>query len=135
MTLQRRILFIEDHSDTRELVSFVLGASGYSVTSDTTVAAALQLAKTEKFDLFLIDNWLPDGSGFELCERIREFNAATPVLFYSGAVFEADKLTAIRAGAQGYLTKPCPYADLLRAVTVLIDQAEERAHQVQGLVA
>lgn len=133
--MTRRILFIEDHADTRELVGSVLEASGFSVTSAGTVAAALQLARTEKFDLFLIDNWLPDGFGFELCERIREFDGATPVLFYSGAVYESDKLTAIRAGAQGYLTKPCPYSDLLRAVTLLIEQAEGRAHQVQGLVA
>ena len=133
--MKRRILLIEDHADTRELVGSVLEASGFSVTSDSTVAAALQLAKTEKFDLFLIDNWLPDGLGFELCERIREFDGATPVLFYSGAVFESDKLTAIRAGAQGYLTKPCPYSDLLRAVTLLIEQAEGRAHHLQGLVA
>lgn len=133
--MKRRILFIEDHADTRELVGSVLEASGFSVTSDSTVAAALELARNEKFDLFLIDNWLPDGLGFELCERIREFDGATPVLFYSGAVFESDKLKAIRAGAQGYLTKPCPYSDLLRAVTLLIEQAEGRAHQVQGLVA
>ena len=133
--MKRRILFIEDHEDTRELVGSVLEASGFSVTSDSTVAAALQLARTEKFDLFLIDNWLPDGLGFELCERIREFDAATPVLFYSGAVFESDKLKAIRAGAQGYLTKPCPYSDLLRAVKLLIEQAEGRTRQVQDLVA
>ena len=133
--MKRRILFIEDHADTRELVGSVLEASGFSVTSDSTVTAALRLAKTEKFDLFLIDNWLPDGLGFELCERIREFDGATPVLFYSAAVFESDKLTAMSAGAQGYLTKPCPYADLLRAVTLLIEQAEGRAHHVQGLVA
>ncbi|HET6669693.1 MAG TPA: response regulator, partial [Pyrinomonadaceae bacterium] len=69
--LQRRILFIEDHPDTRELVTFVLEASGYRVTSDITVAAALDLAKAGKFDLYLIDNWLPDGEGVELCERIR----------------------------------------------------------------
>lgn len=127
MILQRRILFIEDHEDTRELVSFVLEASGFSVTSDTSVAGALQLAQAEKFDLYLLDNWLPDGAGFELCQRVREFDATTPVLFYSGAVFDSDKLAAIQAGAQGYLAKPCPYADLLRAVSVLIDQAEGRA--------
>lgn len=125
--MRRRILFIEDHEDTRELVSFVLEASGYSVTSDTTVAGALQLAKAEKFDLYLLDNWLPDGTGFELCQRVREFDETTPVLFYSGAVFDSDKLAAIQAGAQGYLAKPCPYADLLRAVTVLINHAEGRA--------
>ncbi len=134
--MRRRILFIEDHEDTRELVSFVLEASGYSVTSNTTVAGALHLAQTEKFDLYLLDNWLPDGTGFELCQRLREFDGLTPVLFYSGAVFDSDKLAAIQAGAQGYLAKPCPYSDLLRAVTVLIDHAEGRAaNHVQDLVA
>jgi DNA-binding response OmpR family regulator len=132
--LRRRVLFIEDHEDTRELVGFVLEASGYSVTSVTTVAGALELAQAEKFDLYLFDNWLPDGTGFELCQRVREFDQVTPVLFYSGAVFDSDKLAAIQAGAQGYLAKPCPFSDLLRAVTVLIDHAEGRvAHQ--GLVA
>jgi DNA-binding response OmpR family regulator len=132
--LRRRVLFIEDHEDTRELVGFVLEASGYSVTSVTTVAGALELAQAEKFDLYLLDNWLPDGTGFELCQRVREFDQVTPVLFYSGAVFDSDKLAAIQAGAQGYLAKPCPFSDLLRAITVLIDHAEGRvAHQ--GLVA
>lgn len=136
MVLKRRILFIEDHEDTRQLVRFVLEASDYSVISDTTVAGALQLAQTEEFDLYLLDNWLPDGIGFELCLRIREFDGTTPVLFYSGAVFDSDKLAAIQAGAQGYLAKPCPYSDLLRAVAVLIDHAEGRAaRQVQDLVA
>lgn len=134
--MKRRILFVEDHEDTLELVSYVLEASDYSVVSESTVAAALQLVRAEKFDLYLIDNWLPDGEGVELCERIREVDSTTPVLFYSGAALESDKLTAIRAGAQGYLLKPCPYSDLLRAVTVLIGQAEGRAtREAQGLVA
>lgn len=134
--LQRRILFIEDHQDTRELVTFVLEASGYSVTSETTVAAALRLAKTARFDLYLMDNWLPDGEGVELCERIREFDGTTPVLFYSGAALDSDKLTAIRAGAQGYLAKPCPHSDLLRAVERLIAQAKGRERdEIHDLVA
>ncbi len=133
--MRRRILFIEDHEDTRELVSFVLEASGYSVTCDTTVARALELAQGDQFDLYLLDNWLPDGTGSDLCQQIREFDGSTPVLFYSGAVFDSDKLAAIQAGAQGYLAKPCPYSDLLRAVTVLIDHAAERAANLQGRVA
>ena len=135
--MERRILFIEDHDDTRELVKLVLEASGYSVTADSTVSAALRLATTGQFDLYLIDNWLPDGAGVELCEQIRGFDSLTPVLFYSGAVFDSDKLTAIRAGAQGYLAKPCPFADLLRTVGTLIDQAKQRVldAKVQALVA
>ena len=125
--LKRRILFIEDHEDTRELVAFVLEASGYRVTSETTMAEALRLAAVNQFDLYLIDNWLPDGDGVELCERIREFDGTTPVLFYSGATRESDKVIAIRAGAQGYLAKPCPHSDLLRAIEGLIAHAEGRA--------
>ena len=136
--MKRRILFIEDHEDTRELVSFVLEASDYCVTAEATVAAALRFAALEKFDLYLIDNWLPDGTGFELCERIREFDPDTPVLFYSGAAFDSDKLRAIQAGAQAYLAKPCTFADLLRAVGVLITQAKQRPTtlaEVHNLVA
>lgn len=135
--MKRRILFIEDHDDTRELVRIVLEAGDYSVTAATTVAAALRIARTNRFDLYLLDNWLPDGTGFELCEQIREFDFATPVLFYSGAVFDSDKLNAIKAGAQGYLAKPCPFADLLRTMALLIDHAKGRSAQadVHDLVA
>jgi two-component system KDP operon response regulator KdpE len=134
--MQRRILFIEDHDDTRELVKFVLESSGYSVTSDATVAAGLRLANASKFDLCLIDNWLPDGAGVELCEQIRAFDSLTPVLFYSGATLDSDKLSAMQAGAQGYLEKPCPVAGLLRTVAILIAQADQRARlEVHALVA
>ena len=122
----RRILFIEDHDDTRELVKFVLESSGYSVTLASTVAAGLHLASNNKFDLCLIDNWLPDGAGVELCEQIRTFDSHTPVLFYSGAALDSDKLSAMQAGAQGYLEKPCPFAHLVRTVQSLIAQADQR---------
>lgn len=135
--MQRRILFIEDHDDTRELVQFVLESSGFCVTSASTVAAALRLANTNKFDLYLLDNWLPDGIGVELCEQLRAFDSITPVLFYSGATLDSDKLTAMQAGAQGYLDKPCPFADLLRTVQILIAQADQRSREreVHTLVA
>jgi DNA-binding response OmpR family regulator len=135
--MKRRILFIEDHDDTQELVRLVLEAGDYSVTTESTVAAGLQIARANRFDLYLIDNWLPDGTGFELCEQIREFDSATPVLFYSGAVFDSDKLKAIKAGAQGYLAKPCPFADLLRTMALLIEQADARVTslRVHDLVA
>lgn len=135
--MKRRILFIEDNEDTRELVKFVLESSGYCVISDATIAAALQLATADKFDLYLIDNWLPDGAGVELCEQIRQFDSVTPVLFYSGAALDSDKLIAIQAGAQGYLAKPSPFADLLSTVATLIAQADQHAAlpEIQGLVA
>jgi len=119
-----QILYIEDHDDTRELVTLVLEARGFKVTPGTTIKAALKLANKQTFDLYLLDTWLPDGSGFDLCERIREFDAVSPILFYSAAVLDSDKLKGIAAGAQGYLTKPCPFSELLGVVSKLIIRKE-----------
>jgi DNA-binding response OmpR family regulator len=133
-----RILLIEDHEDTRDLIKLVLEHEKYQVTSDGTLEGALTAAASGEFDLFLLDTDLPDGSGFELCERLREFDSATPILFYSGAAYDADKLKAIRAGAQGYLVKPCSFAELLRTVATLIARAPAPAHpleEVRDLVA
>ena len=84
---------------------------------------ALQLARQEQFDLFLVDNWMPALTGVELTQHIREFNQATPILFYSGAALEADKRAALMAGAQGYLTKPLDIDHLLDEVDRLIRES------------
>ena len=126
MPHNRRILFIEDDEDTRDLITLVLEHEDYVVSTDITLAGALKSAATKEFDLLILDTCLPDGSGFELCERIRMFDSSTPILFYSGAAHDADKLKAMRAGAQGYLVKPCSFADLLRAVASLIARAPFR---------
>lgn len=128
MPHSRRILLIEDHEDTLDLITLVLEHEDYVVTTDTTIAGALKSAVTNEFGLYILDTYLPDGSGFELCERIRMFDSATPILFYSGAAYDADKLKAIRAGAQGYLVKPCSFAELLRTVGSLISRVPSSQH-------
>jgi DNA-binding response OmpR family regulator len=71
-----------------------------------TGAQALSLIETERFDLYLLDAWLPGIDGFELCRRMRAFDPRTPILFFSGAAREADKLRGIEAGADAYVIKP-----------------------------
>ena len=127
MQIKARILYLEDHEDTRELVTFVLEKDNYKVTSESTLRDALELARTQRFDLFLLDSWLVDGSGVEFCQRVREFDPMTPILFYSGAAFDSDKLKAIRAGAQGYLVKPCSFSDLLRTISRLLTHFPNRS--------
>lgn len=101
----RHVLYVEDHADTRDLV--ILAFAGlYRVTTSSTIEDALKLAREDDFDLFIIDSWLPDGSGIDLCKRLREFDQRTPIMFYSGAAYEVDKATALNSGAQCYLTKP-----------------------------
>ena len=115
-----RILYTEDDYDCREMVLFTLRQSGYEVTCVASGSEALSLAKSEQFDLFLVDNWLPGLDGPELTSHIREFNQTTPILFYSGAAYENDKQAALAAGAQGYLIKPIGIERLIEEVERLI---------------
>jgi len=121
-----RVLYIEDHEDTRELVTLVLEQRGYEVVTGSTIEAGLALAGSQPFDLYLLDSWLPDGSGLDLCRRIREFDKATPILFYSAAAYEIDKDLAMRSGAQAYLIKPSQPSELCNLVALLIDSHSYR---------
>jgi DNA-binding response OmpR family regulator len=117
-----RVLYIEDHEDTRELVTLVLGQQSYEVVTGSTIESGVALAGSQRFDLYLLDSWLPDGSGLDLCRKIREFDKATPILFYSAAAYEMDRAEAIRSGAQAYLVKPSHPSELSNLVTSLIEK-------------
>src|SRR6187200_2661999 len=116
-----RVLYIEDHEDTRELVTLVLEQRRFEVVTGSTIASGVALAGSEHFDLYLLDSWLPDGSGLDLCRQIREFDKATPILFYSAAAYEIDRVEAIKSGAQAYLVKPSHPSELCSLVTSLIE--------------
>lgn len=120
-----RILYIEDHEDTRELVTIVLQQQDFEVITDGTIENGMRLAVKSSFDLYLLDSWLTDGSGLELCRKIREFDTSTPILFYSAAAFEVDKEAALMSGAQAYLTKPSLISDLCDMVSSLIAQSHK----------
>ena len=122
---KRLILYIEDHEDTRELVSLVLRQFNYDVVTCSTIEAGIQLAQSQTFDLYLMDSWLPDGSGLDLCKRIREFDQGTPILFYSAAAYEADRETALQCGAQAYLVKPSQTTELCSLVSLLIEKSRK----------
>jgi len=116
-----RVLYIEDHDDTRELVTLVLEQRSFEVVTGSTIQSGIALAASQDFDLYLLDSWLPDGSGLELCRKIREFDKATPIVFYSAAAYEMDRTEAIKCGAQAYLIKPSHPSELCNLVTSLID--------------
>jgi two-component system response regulator VanR len=123
-SLKGRILCTEDDGDTRDLITFVLSDHGFEVIGTQSADQALDLAKTQHFDLYLVDNWMPGLSGIELCIKLREFDVKTPILFYSGAAYETDKENARLSGAQGYLVKPVDSDDLVTEVFRLIAESK-----------
>jgi DNA-binding response OmpR family regulator len=124
-TQKVRVLYAEDDQDTRELVTVILEMQNFQVIATGSHHEALRLARTEHFDLYLVDNWMPGFSGVSLCRQLREFDQHTPVLFYSGAGYERDKELAAASGAQGYLVKPAEGEALIAEVWRLI--ADSRA--------
>lgn len=100
-----RILFVDDHEDTRFLLTALLGASGYDLTTAATISEGLRLAETGAFDLLLFDYQFADGTGRQLCERVRAFDPSTPILFFS-ASHPALQQEALSCGAQGFVLKP-----------------------------
>ena len=106
MEFQPHILLADDDADTRDLLTMILSQAGFRVSVTGDSAEVMQLLARDSFDALLLDNWMPEVSGIELCRRIRSFDNRTPIFFCSGAVTEADKQDAFAAGAQGYLAKP-----------------------------
>jgi DNA-binding response OmpR family regulator len=120
MRLTPNVLYVEDDADTRELMALLLETEGYQVVLAANCEQALLLARVMRFDLVIMDNWMPGGSGVELCQKLRAFDARTPVMFYSGAAYERDKREALASGAQAYLTKPTDNDELIETVARVI---------------
>lgn len=120
-----RVLYAEDHKDSRDLVVITCQMSGIEVVTAETIVEAWQLAQSETFDLYLLDSRFPDGSGLELCRRLREYAPNAPILIYSGNAFETDKQNGIAAGATDYLTKPY-MGNIAAAIKQIIEQTSDR---------
>lgn len=97
---KKRILYVEDHPDTRELIETIL--KEYECTSAYSKADALSLATKEKFDLYLLDYHLPGGNGIELCLLIKNFDTKTPILFLTGTSSMTER-QALKIGSQGLI--------------------------------
>ena len=121
-----RLLYVEDHADTRELVFSILRDSAFEITAVSTFAEGLSLARARRFDVYLLDNKLPDGVGITLCREIRKFDAETPVIFCSGYTDGVHQSTARLAGAQAFITKPFDAYDLLSVIESVTQKSGRR---------
>lgn len=126
MNTRPSVLCVEDDEDSSVMLVTLLEAARIEVKAVGTAAQALMAINAERFDLYLLDVWLPDLDGFELCRRVRAFDPHTPILFFSGAAYEADKKKATEAGADGYVIKP-NLDELLVSITQLVSYGQRIA--------
>ncbi len=106
-----KILVVEDDAPVRHLITAALSADDYAVTAAETAAEAVQTAATQNPDIILLDLGLPDADGTEVIEKIRLW-AETPIIVISARDEDTDKIEALDAGADDYLTKPFSVAEL-----------------------
>jgi DNA-binding response OmpR family regulator len=118
-----RILNVEDYAPSRYVRTRLLREAGFEVSEASSVSAALDVLRQQQVSLVMLDMNLPDGTGAELCRRIRKNAdyAALPVLIISAtARGELDRLDGVRSGANMYLTEPVPPAMLLSSIEHLL---------------
>lgn len=123
-----KILVIDDHKDTRDLVMLVLKKQGYRVLDASSGKAGLDKANVEEPDLILLDVMMPDMDGFTVCRQIRKHPtlSETPVILLTAKSQADEKWEGFQAGANDYLIKPTNAEELKRRVKVLLDRHAEK---------
>lgn len=119
-----RVLCVDDDEDTLSMLSTLLGLVGFDMTTAATMREGLNGIAAGRFSLYVFDNWLPGGSGVELCLAARSSGDRTPVIFYTAAGRDEERREAIEAGAQVYLVKPSDVGLLVETALRLAREGE-----------
>jgi two-component system, OmpR family, KDP operon response regulator KdpE len=136
MTDRPRVLVIDDERQILRALKVILREAGYEVVEAATIKEALDRAAVRAPDAAIVDLMLPDGSGVELCRRLREWSTM-PIIVLSAIGEEEAKVEALEAGADDYVTKPFGPRELVARVAAALRRAgetpSEPAIEVDGL--
>ncbi len=115
----KQILLVEDDLSLIGGLSFAVKKEGYGVDVARTVLEADEFWSDEKYDLVILDVSLPDGSGFELCKKMR-LTSKVPIMFLTAADEETDMIMGLDIGGDDYITKPFKLAVFLSRINALM---------------
>lgn len=119
----RRIFFVEDDLSLINGLTFAMKKQGYETDVARTSREAEKLWESGKYDLVILDVSLPDGSGFDLCNRIRR-TSKVPIMFLTAADEETDIIMGLDIGADDYITKPFKLAVFLSRINALLRRSD-----------
>ncbi len=123
MESHNRILLVEDEKIFNEVVKSQLTKNGFNVDSVLNAEEGEQLFKKHKYDLVLLDIYLPGENGFQLCKKFRDINPAVPILMFSSQGDVNHKLDAFSLGADDYIVKPFHINELIARMKVFIKRS------------
>ena len=127
-----QVLIVEDEPDIRGILRTLLKTAGYRVIETETAARAVVEARSHKPDLLLVDLGLPDADGIKVIRAVREWSPV-PVVVLSARTMESQKIEALDAGADDYVTKPFSAPELLARVRAALRRNVRGAEQVPNL--
>jgi DNA-binding response OmpR family regulator len=125
-----RLLVVEDEKEIRDFLTKTLQAECFAVDAKEDGEAGSFAARTNDYDLVILDNLLPKKNGIEICKDIRNAGKSMPILMVSVKSEISSKVELLNAGADDYLVKPFSYEELLARVYALL----RRPKQVQNEV-
>jgi DNA-binding response OmpR family regulator len=120
-----RILVIDDNKDIRELLKIGLEAEMFSVDTAADGEEGSYIARTNDYDLILLDNVMPKKSGPEVCREIREAGKNVPIILMSVKSETNEKIRLLNMGADDYVPKPFSFEELLARIRAILRRPEQ----------
>ena len=128
-----KILIIEDEPDIRKNLEYNLSREGYSVLTAASIAEAEQLIYSNNLSLILLDLMLPDGSGLDLCKKMKSDPDVQnlPIIILTAKDDEVDKVVGFELGADDYVTKPFSVRELILRIKAVLKRGENKKDIVE----
>jgi two-component system, OmpR family, KDP operon response regulator KdpE len=123
-----RVLICDDEPQILRALRIVLREAGFDVVAAASASEALDAAALRPPDAAIIDLLLPDGTGVDVCRRLREWSAA-PIVVLSAVGDEEAKVAALEAGADDYVTKPFGPRELVARLNAVLRRAQAGRHE------
>jgi DNA-binding response OmpR family regulator len=125
-----KILLVEDNVSIRNVLRLGLEDAAFAVDEAENGEKGSYLARTNKYDLIILDNVLPKKMAREVCEEIRNQNIYTPILLLSAKSDTVSKVELLKAGADDYMTKPFSFEELKARINTLL----RRPHKIENQI-
>jgi two-component system OmpR family response regulator len=123
---ENKVLIVEDDANLLETLRYNLLKEGYNAVTASDGEQAINIARTEKPDLIILDIMLPKMNGFEVCRILRK-EMKTPIMMLTAKTDETDKIVGLEIGADDYVTKPFSIRELLARVYAMLRRAKMTA--------
>ena len=130
------ILCVDDEQNILDLLTFNLQSAGYETLTAPDGATALSLAREQMPAMILLDLMLPDVSGIDVCQRLKEstVTAGIPIIMLTAKDSETDKILGLELGADDYITKPFSVRELIARVKALLRRSAARDNEGEALI-